>query len=83
MTYAKIKDSLVVNVISLRRAQAHEFPDCVPADGILVEPGDTYADGKFYRDGEELKTNEQLAAEEAAAEATVEVLAILTGEVEE
>ena len=63
MTYAKIKDNEVINVISLRQAQAHEFPDCVPVDDILVEPGDVYENGKFYRDGVELKTPAQLLSE--------------------
>lgn len=63
MTYAKIKDNIVVNVISLRQAQAHEFPDCVPVNNLRVELGDTYDNGRFYRDGEELKTAEQLLAE--------------------
>lgn len=66
MTYAEIKDKQVVNVISLRQAQAHEFPGCVPAEDILVEPGDTYENGKFYRNGEELKSAEQLLDETAA-----------------
>lgn len=63
MTYAKIKDNEVINVISLRQAQAHEFPDCIPVNDILVEPGDVYENGKFYRDGVELKTPAQLLSE--------------------
>ena len=63
MTYAEIKDNVVVNVISLQPKNAHEFPDCVPVDDILVEPGDTHENGKFYRDGVELKNTLQLLIE--------------------
>ena len=63
MTYAKINDGAVVNVISLRKGQAHEFPDCVPMNGIPAGVGDTYSDGLFYRDGEEVKSVAQQLAE--------------------
>lgn len=77
MTYAKIANSIVVNLISLRQANAHEFPDCVPTNGYLVELGDTYTDGVFYRNGERVQTAAELAAEAGAAE----MMAIITGEV--
>lgn len=74
MTYAKINDGTVVNILTIRPEQAHEFPDCVPMpSGVHAEPGDTYADGKFYRDGVELKSTAQLQAE------AEEVLNILLG----
>ena len=74
MNYAQIKNGIVVNVLSIRRSQAHEFPDCVPVIDILVEPGDTYADGIFYRDGIEIKSAAQELAE------AQEILAILGGD---
>ena len=75
MSYAQIKDGIVVNMLSIRRSQAHEFPDCVPVIDILVEPGDTYAGGIFYRDGVEIKS----AAKELAE--AQEILGILGGDI--
>ena len=75
MNYAQIKDGIVVNVLSIRRSQAHEFPDCVPLNDIPAGIGDTYADGKFYRDGVEVKSSAQ-ELEEAQ-----EILAILGGDI--
>lgn len=75
MNYAKIKDGIVVNVLSIRQSQAHEFPDCVPLNDIPAGIGDTYADGKFYRDGVEIKSSAQKLAE------AEEILNILGGEV--
>ncbi len=74
MNYAQIKDGMVVNVLSIRQAQAHEFPDCVPMNDIPAGIGDTYEDGKFYRDGVEVKSPAQQLAE------ANEILAILGGE---
>lgn len=74
MNYAQIKGGKVVNVLSIRQAQAHEFPDCVPMNDIPAGIGDTYEDGRFYRDGVEVKS---LAQELAEAK---EILAILGGE---
>ena len=74
MDYAKIVDGVVVNVLSIRRSQAHEFPDCVPLNDIPAGIGDTYADGKFYRDGVEIKSSAQKLAE------AEEILNILGGE---
>ena len=74
MNYAKIKDGVVVNVLSIRRTQAHEFPDCVPLNDIPAGIGDTYADGIFYRDGIEIKSAAQELAE------AQEILAILGGD---
>lgn len=73
MNYAKIKDGVVVNVLSIRRSQAHEFPDCVPMNDIPAGIGDTYADGIFYRDGVEIKSTAQQLAE------AEEVMNILLG----
>lgn len=74
MNYAKIKDGIVVNVLSIRRSQAHEFPDCVPLNDIPAGIGDTYADGKFYHDGVEVKSTAQQLTE------AEEILNILGGE---
>lgn len=73
MNYAKIKDGKVVNVLSIRQAQAHEFPDCVPMDDIPAGIGDTYEDGKFYREGVEVKSPAQELAQ------ANEIMAILMG----
>lgn len=56
MNYAKIKDGIVENVISLRKSQAYEFPDCVELNDIPAGIGDTYSDGLFYRNGKQVKT---------------------------
>lgn len=77
MTYAKIANNTVVNLLEIRQANAHEFPDCVPTNGVLVELGDTYTDGNFWRNGERVQTASELAAEAGAAE----MMAIITGEV--
>lgn len=63
MNYAQIKDGIVVNVLSIRQEQAHEFPDCVPMNDIPAGIGDTYEDGRFYRDGVEVKSPAQELAE--------------------
>lgn len=73
MTYAQIKGGKVVNVLSIRQAQAHEFPDCVPMNDIPAGIGDTYEDGKFYREGVEVKSPVQKLAE------ANEIMAILLG----
>ena len=63
MTYAKINDGSIVNVISLRKSQADEFPDCIPLNDIPAGIGDTYSDGLFYRNGEQVKSTAQLLGE--------------------
>ena len=75
MNYAKIKDGKVINVLSIRQAQAYEFPDCVPLHDIPAGIGDTYTDGIFYRDGVEVKSPAQELAE------AQEILAILGGDI--
>lgn len=77
MTYAQLKDGIVVNVLSLRKAQAHEFPDCVPLNDIPAMIGDTYSDGIFYRHGEQVKSTAQLLEEERKD--AEEAFAILQG----
>lgn len=51
MTYALIQDGVVVNMIWLNPANADDFPDAVPVNGIAAGIGDTYSDGIFYRNG--------------------------------
>lgn len=63
MNYAKIVDGIVVNVLSIRQEQAHEFPDCVPMNDIPAGIGDAYVDCKFYCDGVERKSAAQQLAE--------------------
>lgn len=75
MNYAKIKDGIVVNVLSIRRSQAHEFPDCVPLNDIPAGIGDAYSDGKFHREGVEIKSPAQELAE------AQEILGILGGDI--
>lgn len=75
MNYAKIAEGIVVNVLSIRRSQAHEFPDCVPMNDIPAGIGDTYAGGRFYRDGVEVKSSAQELAE------AQEILGILGGDI--
>lgn len=74
MNYAQIKGGKVVNVLSIRQAQAHEFPDCVPMNDVPAGIGDSYANGRFYRDGVEVKSPAQELAE------AQEILRILGGE---
>lgn len=73
MNYAKIKNGIIVNVISIRPSQAHEFPDCVLLSDIPAGIGDTYSDGAFYRDGVQIKS----AAQELAD--TQQLLNIILG----
>ena len=78
MNYAQIKDGVVANVISIRQAQAHEFPDCVEMGDIPAGVGDTFAEGKFYRNGKQVKTslertNDQLITVSAAARDTIKL----------
>lgn len=77
MTYAKIVNNTVVNLLEIRQVNAHEFPDCISTNGLSVEIGDTYEQGNFFRNGELVKSNEAVAAEMGATE----VMAIITGEV--
>lgn len=57
--YAKISDGVVRNVLTIRRSQAAEFPDCVAMGDIPAGIGDTYEDGLFYRGGKQVKTEVQ------------------------
>lgn len=77
MNYAKIKDGMVENIISLHRSQETEFPDCVAMKEIPASIGDAYADGLFYRNGKQIKTelqktNDKLQTISTAALSTTE-----------
>lgn len=78
MRYAKINDGVVVNILSLRKSQAHEFPDCVPLNDIPAGISDTYSDGLFYRNGIEIKSIAKQLSE--AISDTETTFAILRGE---
>lgn len=75
MSYAKIKDGVVVNVLALRRSQAANFPDCVDLGDVPAGIGDTYAEGAFYRDGKQVKTEAQRADEQLQATSAVALTA--------
>lgn len=67
MKYALIENGVVTNTILLLPYNAHEFPNAISIEGLSVQAGDTYADGRFYRDGEPIYSMaEQMADMEAA-----------------
>lgn len=81
MNYALIVDGVVSNIISLHPANAAEFPSAVPMNDLMVEIGDTYADGVFYRNGERvLSPIEQAQAEAADMQAALELLGVTVDE---
>ncbi len=65
MNYAIVEDGTVVNVIWLLPANAAEFPDAVPLNGIPAGIGDTWDGTDFYRGGEKLLTLAQQAEKNA------------------
>lgn len=54
MNYALIENGNVANIIWLHPMNASEFANAVTTNGLPIQLGDTYIDGKFYRDGEEI-----------------------------
>lgn len=54
MDYALIENGTVVNIIYLHPMNANDFSNAVATNGLPVQIGDTYTDGKYYRDGEEV-----------------------------
>ena len=67
MKYALIENGVVVNTILLLPYNAKDFPNAVCIEGLAVQPGDTYEDGRFYHDGEPIYSiAEQMADMEAA-----------------
>lgn len=70
MDYALIENGIVTNIIYLHPMNADEFQDAVSTDGLPIQIGDTYENGKFYRDGEEITlapTEAAYTLDEAAA----------------
>lgn len=69
MDYALIENGIVTNIIYLHPMNADEFQDAVSTDGLPIQIGDTYENGKFYRDGEEITLAPEAAytLDEAAA----------------
>ena len=70
MDYALIDNGIVVNIIYLHPMNADEFPNAVSTNGLPIEIGDTYTEGKFYRDGKEIvsvPTEQTYTLDEAAA----------------
>lgn len=54
MTYAVIRDGVVVNLIWLFSTNEEDFPEAVPVNSLPVCVGDSYEDGSFYRNGQKL-----------------------------
>ena len=65
MTYAKIENGVIANMIEIAH-NAAEFPDCVPVYDRPVQIGDTYADGVFRRDGKVVKNAMEMLADAIA-----------------
>lgn len=78
MTYAKIEDGVVVNILEIQSMNTDEFTDCVPVDDRPVQIGDAYVDGVFTRDGEPVKNlMEKLADTDASRQEALMALNIL------
>ena len=54
MTYAVIRNGVVVNLIWLYCGNEDDFPDAVPVNDLPVSIGDSYENSVFMRDGEPL-----------------------------
>ena len=83
MEYALIQGGKVANIIVLHPMNRFDFMEAVPTDGVPVQVGDEYVDGKFYRNGEEVFspssiTEAQIAAIKDMAVAEIEE-AVLNG----
>lgn len=76
MTYAKIKNGVVENLVEIAH-NAKDFPECVAVDDRPVQIGDTYENGVFFRGNAEVKGPYELLAD-AEAE-NQEAFAILQG----
>lgn len=84
MRYAIVNGGVVVNIISLRDKNAHEFPNAVKTYDRPVSIGDTYDGEKFYRDGVEVLTEvETLRAENETYKTALNTLGVETEEVME
>lgn len=76
MKYALIENGVVVNTIALLPYNASDFPNAVRIEGLAVQPGDTYVDGRFYHDGEPIYSMEEQLSQ------AQQITDIMTGEVE-
>ncbi|MGN0791320.1 MAG: hypothetical protein ACI4NL_00560 [Christensenellales bacterium] len=52
MRYALITDGIVTNTVVLLPYNAKDFPNAVSIEGLAVQIGDTYVDGRFYHNNE-------------------------------
>lgn len=55
MNYALIEDGKVINIISLHPLNSEDFPNAVSTNGLPVQIGDKYKNGKFYHEGIEIE----------------------------
>lgn len=76
MRYALIENGIVANTVVLLPYNASDFPNAVSIEGLSVQIGDTYVDGRFYHDGEPIySVSEQLSQAQ-------QITDIMTGEAE-
>ena len=76
MKYALIENGIVTNTVVLLPYNASDFPNAVSIEGLSVQIGDTYVDGRFYHDGEPIySVSEQLSKAQ-------QITDIMTGEAE-
>lgn len=76
MDYALVVNGVVVNIIHLLSGNKKDFPNTVSIEGLSVQIGDTYVDGRFYHDGEPIySVSEQLSQAQ-------QITNIMTGEAE-
>lgn len=54
MNYALVENGVVTNIIWLHPMNANDFQNAVPTNGLPIQIGDTYTNGKFYREGKEI-----------------------------
>lgn len=79
MSYALLKDGVVVNIIWLSPSNATDFPNAVQTNGLPIRTGDTYVDGIFYRDGERiLSAVESMQVEMEDMRSALELLGVTT-----
>lgn len=77
MTHAVIQDGVVTNLIWLFSANAEDFPDAVPVNGLPVCIWDSYEDGVFYRNGQKLlSVMESTLAEKSDMQTALETVGV-------
>ena len=67
MEYALIQGGKVANIIVLHPMNRFDFMEAVPTEGLPVQVGDEYFDGKFYRNGEEVISQSYITESQIAA----------------